>query len=215
MANRDNEKLKRFSEALLADAQRRADSMLAKSKQSADELVSSAKADADERLRMYFDSESIRLKNELDSACGACRREWRNKISELRESMTQKLMLDLAFKMQDYTHTSEYRDYLCRVCERVLSAHKINFTVYLSGDDMQYSLDILKALSKSPEAAAALDGIECDSQIKLGGVRFVSGEKGIALDLTFDRALEDQREKYTALIGAEMSKFENSGDNND
>lgn len=200
-----NDKLAIFSEAVLNEAKATADDIYEKTKEQKAQMLFAGKSDADIEIAAYKKTSIGNMKSELSLK----RKEFNDKLliseHEFCEAVTEKVLKQSGDSLREYAKSLEYKELLCRKCVETLCANDVSFTVFLSSDDMKYSIDVLKALSQSGDAGSRLVGIECDDSIKLGGVRFVSNDRKTAVDLTFDTALENQSEYLYSLIKKEIT----------
>ncbi len=201
MALGDKRKLDRFADAVLADASARAEQIRSETRQKEEAMLKAGKKRITEELEAAAEAELRELTEENNRALAELDRDIRSRSYSLREEACNEILLLVRERLEEYSQSGEYREFLCKKCVDVLSMQSCCFTVYLAPKDMSYSLDILKALSQKPDAAAKLVGIESDGEIALGGVRFVGSEKNILIDLTLDNALECKRGYLSTLIG--------------
>ncbi len=205
MALGNKRKLDKFADAVLADAAARAEQIRSETRQKEETMLKVGREKITAELKAAAESELKELVAENSRALSELDRDIRRRTYLLREQACDEIMLLVRERLERYSQSSEYREFLCKKCVDILSSQNRCFTVYLAPKDMSYSLDILKALSQKPEAAAKLVGIESDESIVLGGVRFVENEKSILIDLTLDNALVSKRGYLSTLIGRAVS----------
>lgn len=200
MALGDKKKLDRFADAVLADATARAEKIRSETREKEEAMLKVGKEKISEELTVAAEAELRELMAENSRALSELDRDIRRRSYLLREQACNETMREVASRLEEYSQCSEYREFLCKKCVDVLSMQSCCFTVYLAPKDMSYSLDILKALSQKPDAAAKLVGIESDESIVLGGAKFVGSEKSILIDMTLDTALESRRGYLSTLV---------------
>lgn len=206
MALGNKRKLDEFADAVLADANARAEKIRSETREKEEAMLKVGKEKISAELTAAAEAELKELMAENSRALSELDRDIRKRSYSLREKACDEIMLSVRERLEEYSQGSEYREFLCKKCVDILSNQNRCFTVYLAPKDMSYSLDILKALSQKPDAAAKLVGIESDEGIVLGGVKFVGSEKSILIDLTLDTALEGKRGYLSTLIGRAVSK---------
>ena len=218
MSIRDEEKLRRFTDESLGEAEATADKI-------------NAEVDAEEERRMDEGEHKIlteaydRIQSELKSIrrdnSQILSREIMERRRELllyREEIMHRVFDKAREKLIRFTESEGYRDYLVKLCVDVMRRQSASFTIFLSPRDLTYKYAILEGLDNlldeklemGTTEAAPVFSVMPDKNIKLGGVRFYSAARGISINATLDESLARQKEFFTGLLGPVTADFDGS-----
>ena len=175
-------KLKRFRDAVTADAQEQAEEMLSQARAESEEIRQKARADA-QRERAHLEeqinqrAEAILSKDISQAALASQRR-----VLLKREELYDSVFDTVKEKIAAFRKSGEYKQWLAdtvKACEDKYPGQQ-------------------PEVHASPEDAPLIFA-EPDETIRLGGVCVYFKEIGIVLDCTLDTRLERERKSFSKL----------------
>ncbi len=165
----------------------------------ANRMKAQATAEATAQAKTIYNekvaSELAKINKKAGTVISAKEKEYRLKILEKRNSITDFVFESAQKKLTDFTKTEGYKEYLKKNLVHALSVCKNeSVTVFLKPDDMKYSGELKNCVKN-----------ECafvpDDSIKVGGVKCRCDSLSLIIDDTISRRLDEQREWF----------YENSG----
>lgn len=187
----DNDKqLERLRKEVEEQAAKEADSIISEAKKKAEEMLSEERSQLEKErglaaLSMTGKFEAYERKRLSEVRSGADR-----KVLLHRNGLVEDLFSEIREELEAFVKSENYADYLKKAVEKANGAEKIcEGTVILCRDCDRAAAE--KAAEGYPVTA------ETDRSIEIGGIT-VQYPKGIAIDLTLDTALENEREAFSA-----------------
>lgn len=159
------------------------------------QATSEAKAEAKKLYNEKITSELAKINRKAGITVSAKEKEYKLKILEKRNSITDFVFESAQKRLADFTKTEDYKEYLKKNLIHALTVCKgESVTVFLKPDDMKYSGELKKCVKN-----------ECtfvpDDSIKVGGIKCRCDSLSLIIDDTISRRLDEQREWF----------YENSG----
>ena len=209
MSIRDEEKLRLFTDEALGSAEDTADRI---NKETNDEESRLLAEGEHKILTEAYEKIQSELKNIRRDNSRELSRETMIKRRELllyREEIMHNVFDAAREKIEQFTASEEYGNYLVKLATNVLSKQSASFTLFLSPRDLRYKYAILEGLDNlldeklemGTSEAAPVYSVTPDKNIKLGGIRFYSASRGISINATLDDDLTRQKEFFTSLLG--------------
>lgn len=215
MSIRDEEKLRRFTDEALGEAEATAAKI-------------NTEVDAEEARRLNEGEQKIlteayeRIQSELkvirrENSQAVSREimETRRELLLYREQIMRRVFDKAREKIVRFTESDGYGEYLVKLCTGIISRQSASFTIFLSPRDLAHKYAILEGLDNlldeklemGTTEAAPVFSVMPDKNIKLGGARFYSAARGISINATLDENLNRQREYFTELLGPVISEL--------
>ncbi|MBR1392753.1 MAG: V-type ATP synthase subunit E [Ruminococcus sp.] len=175
-------KLRRFRDAVTADAREQAEEMLSKAKAESEEIRQKARADA-QRERAHLEEQiNERAEAILSKDISQARLASQRKVLLKREELADGVFDTVREKIAAFRKSGEYKDWLIDTVSACVRKYpSANSEVHASPED------------------APLIFAEPDETIRLGGVCVYFKEMGIVLDCTLDTRLEHERKSFSKL----------------
>lgn len=175
-------KLRRFRDAVTADAREQAEEMLSKAKAESEEIRQKAREDA-QRERAHLEEQiNERAEAILSKDISQARLASQRKVLLKREELADGVFDTVREKIAAFRKSGEYKDWLIDTVSACVRKYpSANSEVHASPED------------------APLIFAEPDETIRLGGVCVYFKEMGIVLDCTLDTRLEHERKSFSKL----------------
>ncbi len=200
MALKENEKLQRFADDVLRQANAERDEILGETQQQYEQLLKEGAEQIRKEADRLIETETKELRRKSNLQLSQQTMQERKELLLYRESLIQSLLDNVTERITAFTTSDEYRDYLIRLCMLVLSERDAVFTLYLSQRDMKYKDDLLNAV-KERKPAGKISDILPERSIRLGGIRFWSEGSGMLINETIDENLARKQKDFVRLIG--------------
>lgn len=214
MPVRDDEKLIRFTNEVIGEAESIADridsEVSAQEKQRLDEGEHAILTEAYELIQR----ELKQIRRENSQALSREIMEKRRELLLYREEIMQGVIGRAQEKLAAFAAGADYKDWLVRLCVKVLKNQSASFTIYLSPNDLKYKYAILEALDElldekletGSTEAAPVYSVTPDKSIKLGGAIFYSSTESISINATLDDSLNSERTHFNSMLGSAISE---------
>ena len=172
-----DEKLSHFYDITVEEAHAKAAAILEEHKETLEKMTEERKALSEENAQTQIKAETASARREINKALSAeqltIKRDWTRKQNELKE----KIFSEVKELLNDFTHTSEYEDYLSTKIKEALDfAENDEISVYLSPEDSA----LVEKLQRRTGAA-----IQLAKDSFLGGIRATIPQKNILIDHSF------------------------------
>ena len=172
-----DEKLSHFYDITVEEAHAKAAAILEEHKETLEKMTEERKALSEENAQAQIKAETANARREINKALSAeqltIKRDWTKKQNELKE----KIFSEVKELLNDFTHTSEYEDYLSTKIKEALDfAENDEISVYLSPEDSAL-------VEKLQQRTGATIQLAKDSF--LGGIRATIPQKNILIDHSF------------------------------
>lgn len=199
MSQPEEEKLKKFTSAVLQDAEEQRQKVLAEIEDYRRGELEKAEEEVLHETYVMIQNEIAHVKNAHSKQVSLAELERRRKLLVLREQITQKVFSEVSGKLTTFAGTDEYIEFVCGLLRE--SGKEI--------PDGQTSILVRKEDLKHADAFVAAYGkpavCEEDSNILIGGAIVFNHDKGVVTDLTLDLRLSSQKDWFTANSGLTLS----------
>ncbi len=147
------------------------------------------------RSEAYIETESAKIILQANRAQSILETDLRNELAAARNVITDQVFAAVAEKLEDFTKTAGYGEFVKKSAARFLSYYgEKQITVFVKTGDLQYKELIISVIGPHCSVIA-------DDWIRIGGCKAKSDDSGVYLDDTLDSRLEVQRQGF----------YENSG----
>ena len=181
------EKLELLKSSVLSEVQRKSEKIIAGAKQEKAKMILDISdrhyVTAEKEIESGKSAIAGRYAKQLQSQRTLARKD----ILMHRRGLVEKIFSGVEKRLGEFAQSPEYAQYIRRAvdsCEAELSE------IRLSGADYERRDELLGELAKSYT-------VSCDDAIFLGGVRLIPKSGGMVYDLSFDTALEIERERFS------------------
>ena len=183
-----DEKLQHFYEVSLDEAREDAARAIQDHKDYLQKVLEEHKQSRIQTAEAEVKAETEHVRREVNKALSSeqitLKRNWSLKQNELKET----LFAEVKNRVQQFTATPEYQDYLCRrIREAKDFAEDVEILIFLSSNDKEL-LDSLKARTGCP--------LQVSSENFLGGIRAEIPAKNILIDNSFLSAYEKLKKEF-------------------
>lgn len=190
----DKQKLLRFQEAIIEDA----DEKIARMNQNVSKYeqreLNNAKQQQLEEIFNYMQNRVRHLKSEFNYKLTKKNLEFKNEILSFRNELIEKVMHQAKNEILNFVNSDEYKDYLLRRVEQVFDDFKFNHAkIKVRHEDLKFKEDLLKFENISE--------VLVDSHNKLGGFIIFDTESNIMIDKTISAILNNQRQHFLKTSG--------------
>ncbi|MDL2287015.1 V-type proton ATPase subunit E [Eubacteriales bacterium OttesenSCG-928-G02] len=143
--------------------------------------IDSAKKDTDKRIANYYESEITEFRREQNTILAKAKDDFHYTISEIKKSLKSEIRSIALEKLINYTNSDEYKEKLKEMLDKSNNMFGGNEVIRCRSND----IDLLKTIASN-------QNISVDDNIKIGGIISECIEKGIIIDQTIDKMLEEQ-----------------------
>ncbi len=210
----DQEKLSRFAEDTLIDASHKAQEILDKTKEEHDNKIEEGRKEILLEKNEYILSEKKKVWREISRNQSTQTMKFREELLLCRRDLIDTLTLKVKEKLEQFTKSEKYIEYLKKLCLIVAQEYPVSFTIYLSENDSNYKFEILEALDNqvrhmntSNLQRFPLYSIMESADVKIGGARFFSGNDNILIDKTLDATLLASKSEIIQMIGPVVKEY--------
>lgn len=192
----ETEKLERFKKAIFDESAAKAEEIVSAARTECGERVSRARHEADgyvksvtEQINKECEADAVR---ELSSGSLSSKRN----ILLSRESVIDRVFGNVRSRLEEFMKTPEYEKLLVKRLEECAAAYPgEKGCVYISQKDA--------GLADKLSMGGRFE-VKAGGSIGIGGITVVFDESSIAVDCTFDSALEEQRESFAVRAGLSL-----------
>lgn len=153
--------------------------------QTLSEMEANAKHDVD----IACEQELRELQSEYATRQSRLHDETDRRLMRKRNELAEMIFSDVIKKIEEFTQSKEYEDLLRSRAKELSQYNYPNSCIYIREADKKYANAIKSEFTDSIK-------IECDDEIRFGGLRLESIESGIVVDETFDSLLNEQKEWF-------------------
>lgn len=187
-----NEKLEKFSNSIFNDVNKKAKEILDNAQKTYDDILEKAK---DEALNIAYEmiqENNNKITSKYKKIVSKAEIEARKEVLSHREELSQLIFANVKAKLNTFTLSDKYENYLVNVLKESLSNvdTKEGIEIFLSPKDMKFK-DKLVGASNFKDVK-----ISENQNIKLGGLEILFVGSNIIDDKTFDSALLEQKEIF-------------------
>lgn len=181
------EKLELLKSSVLSEVQRKSEKIIAGAKQEKAKIILDISDKHYVTAEKEIESGKSAIAGKYAKQSQSQRIRARKDILMHRRELVEKIFSGVEKRLRDFVQSPEYADFLRRAvvgCEAQISE------IRLSGADYERRGELLGELAESYTVSR-------DDAVFLGGVRLVPKSGGMVYDLSFDTALEIERERFS------------------
>lgn len=189
----ETEKLNEFKLAVFSRAQQQAQDIISQAKAQQEDLLNAAKQETQSSVNSQLEAiDKQYAQNKVRSVSSHKLQAQRNVLRH-RNEMINRVFENVCKRLEDLCKSEEY--------EQLLKARLDKCAKYLNGSggiayfakrDLELGRELCKAFGFTAQQS---------QNISLGGVTVVCEQTGIALDCTFDSALEQEKQDFSKTAG--------------
>ena len=183
------EKLQKFIAAINGEVEMKVGEILSEAENEKKRIISAAEEKGRSEAEKYLDEKKRDAGRDFVREISRAELETKRGVLLHREELTEKLFSDVKKRIEAYRKTDAYGKMLAEILASADIAG--NVEIRLASEDMKFADELKRSIKTAVE-------FKSDSNIKMGGLAVYFKDRGTVLDKTFDLALEEQREKFTA-----------------
>lgn len=183
------EKLQRFHDAAVREAQEDADRILQEHKKELENLLREHKKEKDQEIALTLKTETDQASREMNKALSSRLLDIKREGNKFHDQYKEKLFGEVLALLEEFKATDAYEDYLKQKIQEALDfAREDAVSVYLSQEDADRMEHISEEMGVELQIAA---------RSFLGGIRAEIPEKNILIDSSFLEAYNNEKEHFT------------------
>lgn len=189
MPNTNEEKLKRFEEAIMNQAHKQCVNIQAQMDsvkgQELEQYEAVLKMEAENTIQSEKSEISINATKEISQRT----LEYKKSLYQKRDEYVSAIFDGVKAKLATYTQTADYKNSLLASVKKFSEQNLASAVIFLAEKDLPLKDEILSTYGKSCEVRASED-------IALGGAILYNPENGMMIDETIDATLAEQKEWF-------------------
>ena len=195
----DKQKLLRFQEAILEDA----DEKIARMNQNVSKYeqreLNNTKQQKLEEIFTYMQNRVRHLKSEFNYKLTKKSLEFKKEILSSRNELIEKVMKQSENEILNFVHSDEYKNYLLNKVKQVFDEFNFsNAKIKIRREDLKFKEDILNC--------GNISEVLIDDHNKLGGFTAIDPKSNILVDKTIATILDNQRQHLLKTSGLIVNK---------
>lgn len=193
MTNED--KMSKFTEAVLADAEQEKQHIMEQLEEEKAQRLKKAEEDILKEAFDFIQHEVAQIKISTGKELSLRNLEIRKELLNRRNKLTMQVFDKVRDRIKEYCTKDQYKEDLSEIIAGSVNELGADGTVILCrNEDSAIINDIVK--EKGFNIA-----VQTDTTIKLGGLRFANEAKGLLIDETFDSKYNEQLSKFEETSG--------------
>lgn len=193
----ENINITEFLQAILKYAENEEKTVLNYINSYKEKELSNAEKDGIKAAYDYVQKQTENFENELLRDFAIRDYQSRQSVFLKREAYINEIFDTVTKKLLKYTESEEYRDYLFKVINKIVSKNYGMCKIFIGKKDIKYKSDIENFVKGCT--------VCCSDDIKIGGLRFLFFDKKIVIDETLDAKLYDEKSKF--ILGSGMKIY--------
>ncbi len=190
----DKQKLLRFQEAILEDA----DEKIARMNQNVSKYeqreLNNTKQQKLEEIFTYMQNRVRHLKSEFNYKLTKKSLEFKKEILSFRNELIEKVMKQSENEILNFVHSDEYKNYLLNKVKQVFDEFNFNNAkIKIRREDLKFKEDILNC--------GNISEVLIDDHNKLGGFIAFDPKSNVMIDKTISTILDNQRQHFLKTSG--------------
>lgn len=164
------------------------------------ERLKSLQSEARKRYKSYMEYEIARIRADSNTAISNYEEKSRKTLTDLRNSLCEKVFALAGEKINEYTKTPAYKAMLINSAKEI--AEEFNggeVELFVREEDMQFAEDIKSAFSGNCKVSASKD-------IVFGGIKAADSKSNCMADDTLDSKLEQKKEWFLENSGLSIEE---------
>lgn len=183
------EKLQRFHDAAVREAQEDAGRLLEEHKKELENLLREHKKEKDQEIALTLKTETDQASREMNKALSTQLLDIKREGNKRHDQYKDKLFGEVMALLEEFKATDAYEDYLKQKIQEALDfAREDAVSIYLSKEDSERLARISEEMGVELQIA---------ERSFLGGVQAEIPEKNILIDSSFLEAYNNEKENFT------------------
>ncbi|MFW5913744.1 MAG: V-type ATP synthase subunit E [Bacillota bacterium] len=146
----------------------------------------------EQKMDKYLNRELRSLNTDFSSEINRIHTENHRKLMDKRKGLLQEVFKEAEKKLESFIQSKDYRSLMKSRIQKAIDFLDAKDIVFTFKEDDETIRDVLEADFDDAYT------VETDSDIRFGGFKAKSSEKGLEMDETFTRKLEEQKEWFYA-----------------
>ncbi len=190
----DKQKLLRFQEAILEDADEKIARMNQNISNYEQRELNNAKQKQLEEIFIYMQNRIRHVKSEFNYKLSKKSLDFKKKILSFRNELIKQVMQQSEKEILDFVNSDKYKDYLLNKIKQVFDELNFNDTeIKVRREDLKLKKDLLMFKN--------ISSVLVDDQNKLGGFVLIDKQSNIVIDKTISSILNNQRQHFLKTSG--------------
>lgn len=201
MALNDNAKLNVFAAEAYADADRVCGEIKAVTDKEREELLLNGRKNLQNEIRESTEEEISRARKESALAAARKNTELRHDYLLKIESMSELMTESLRKKLEEFTESDEYIEYLKKTAAKILTAGYLSSGGESGGIEVYHSERDTRHIEELKSVLTGMNAeFTADKGIRIGGLKFRPKGRNILINETLDDKLERSADTLAGLI---------------
>ena len=195
-----NEKLQRFTEAVMRDAARESNALRRQLHEERTAALAEAHIEAREASRAYYDREAGRIRAEAGREVSRHLMDVKRQVYLRRKEISEEVTAKVRARLAVFTASPRYPLQLEKLLHAAMSQlpGAASITLRLRQEDMKYGQQLADSIAPV--------SVECKAgSFGLGGLIVHSPELGLRVDCSFDTRLEELSSHFAEQFGLSLS----------
>ena len=195
-----NEKLQRFTEAVVRDAARESNALRRRLYEARTAALEEAHIQARETSRAYYDKEAGRIRSEAGREISRHLMDVKRQVYLRRKEISEEVTANVRARVAAFAASPDYPDHLVGLLRAALAQlpGAAAVSLYLREEDLPYAPRLI--------SAAGRVAVECiPGTFALGGLILHCPELGLRVDCSFDTRLEELSGHFAEQFGLSLS----------
>ena len=190
----DKQKLLRFQEAILEDADEKIARMNQNISNYEQRELNNARQKQLEEIFIYMQNRVRHVKSEFNYKLSKKSLDFKKKILSFRNDLIKQVIKQSEREILDFVNSDKYKDYLLNKIKQVFDEFNFNDAeIRIRREDLKLKKDLLMFKNVSSVLA--------DEQNKLGGFVLIDKQSNIIIDKTISSILSNQRQHFLKTSG--------------
>ncbi len=195
-----SEKLLRFTETVLGQANRESEAMRCQMAHTRSQVLGEAREEAREAARAHYEREAAQIRAEAGREVSRHLMDIKRNVYLRRKEIGEEVFAKVRARLEEFTSSPEYPAYLEKLLKAAMKqvCGATTVSLRLRREDMQYA-ERLTHLT-APAYATCEEG-----NFSLGGLAIRCPELGLRVDCTFDNRLNELSSRFAESFGLSLS----------
>lgn len=185
-----DEKLKMLYKISVKEAEEKKESTLNEINKEFETQCSNYKKRAEEKSEKKLKNEKFNIEQEVNKKITEVSIDTKKRLIELRKELTKNIFENVLNKLNDYTNTEEYKEYLVNTIENAVNEFGSEIDVYVVENDKKY-IDYIFDKTKIKPKISEEDFI--------GGTKISIKNKNIIVNNTLKLKFDDEKNSFNEL----------------
>ena len=204
MALSDEEKLKKFADEAMSDAEKISEEIKSNTKREFQEKLEDGERKLLSQMNGYVKHETEKIKKETGLAISQAEIKVKQDYFRYIDSVSSQVFENMAEKLGKFMESDDYEAYLFECCGNVIKKTGANIDIfYAPKDEYVMTGKVKERLGKLFDISQTK--LKKDETIKTGGLRFFDHERNILINDVFDEKSERAKKLLNSIIGPQFT----------